>query len=189
LLATVAEKFSSFARNYTIGALTQTVSTAIDDFAEGVFNADLVISVTRRGPALQLANSGRIGLRNTFAAFGDDIGSGAAREIVDEGYKITAIGRMKDLEQFADNPLVDTWAKSGRMGGADIKWPENRAWLDERIARGDEFWLATDPSTLPPRVGGYQAGVPNGYFTAKELHHLLDNGIKPKWVWNWLGKP
>lgn len=34
---------------------------------------------------------------------------------------------MDDLEQFADDPEVDTWAKSGRIPGEGeppVTWPE-----------------------------------------------------------------
>ncbi len=103
------------------------------------------------------------------------------------GFKVksvTAIGRMEDLRKFDGDPNVDTWHKSGRVprpGEPAVTWPENRKWLDERIDRGDEFWITTHPSTLPPVKGGYVPGVPNGYFTAKELNHLNSRGIKPKY--------
>jgi len=94
----------------------------------------------------------------------------------------TVIGRMKDLERFSDDPAIDTWAKSGRIPkpvDPPVTWAENRAWLDARIARGDKFGIASDPATLPPVRGGYIAGQPNGYFTARELQYLQDQGITP----------
>ena len=96
------------------------------------------------------------------------------------GNTTTVIGRMQDLDQFADNPSIDTWAKSGRIpGGGEppVTWAENQTWLDERICRGDDFGIATDPTTLPPVKGGYIPGQPNGYFTARELEYLLQQGI------------
>jgi hypothetical protein len=97
------------------------------------------------------------------------------------GGKITVIGRMKDLTKFAKDPHVDTWAKSGRIpkaGEPPVTWAENKRWLDERIARGDRFGIATDRATLPPVKGGYKPGEPNGYFTARELEYLESRGIK-----------
>lgn len=96
------------------------------------------------------------------------------------GRMTTIIGRMKDLEQFADDPSVDTWAKSGRIPGPGepaVSWSENQAWLEQRIARGDLFGIATDPAALPPVSGGYIPGTPNGYFTARELDYLIGKGI------------
>lgn len=76
---------------------------------------------------------------------------------------------MDDLKKFDDVPDVDTWHKSGRIpgdGDPPVTWRENADWLDERIARGDDFGIATDPTKLPPVRGGYVPGKPNGYFTA-----------------------
>jgi hypothetical protein len=59
----------------------------------------------------------------------------AAKEVT-----TTAIGKMKDLKAVAENPAIDSWAKSGRMPGPGeprVSWAENRAWLQERIERGD----------------------------------------------------
>jgi RHS repeat-associated protein len=94
----------------------------------------------------------------------------------------TVIGRMKDLAKFGGDPAIDTWAKSGRIpaaGEAPVTWAENAKWLTERVARGDRFGIATDPATLPPVKGGYIPGVPNGYFTARELSFLRGLGIEP----------
>ncbi len=94
----------------------------------------------------------------------------------------TVIGRMKDLEKFAGDPAIDTWHKSGRIPGPGqprVTWTENVNWLMERVKRGDKFGIATDPATLPPVMGGFQEGVPNGYFTAKELNFLRKLGIEP----------
>ena len=77
---------------------------------------------------------------------------------------------MDDLKNFSDLSYVDTWWKSGL--GNDITWKVNQNWLDVRIDRGDQFWMATDPSTLPPVNGGFIPGVPNGYFTAREYYYL-----------------
>ena len=104
----------------------------------------------------------------------------AAETTAAGGSQTTVIGRMEHLEQFADNPAVDTWAKSGRIpapGEPPVTWAENKAWLDERIARGDQFGIATDPATLPPVKNGYIPGQPNGYFTARELQYLQQQGI------------
>jgi hypothetical protein len=126
----------------------------------------------------------RAALRNTTA---NEIRSntvGAARAGFSNEKNVTAIGRMEDLVKFDGNPNVDTWHKSGRIPGPgepQVTWPENRAWLDERIARGDEFWISTNPSSLPPAKGGYVPGTPNGYFTARELEYLNSRGIKPKY--------
>ena len=92
----------------------------------------------------------------------------------------TVLGRMPHLEQFANDPNIDTWAKSGRIpkeGEPLVKWSENQDWLDARIARGDKFGVATDPSTLPPVVDGHSPGRANGYFTARELYYLKQKGI------------
>ncbi|MDB5335395.1 MAG: hypothetical protein JWN70_1014 [Planctomycetaceae bacterium] len=81
---------------------------------------------------------------------------------------------MDDLKQFDNVPSVDTWRMSGIKAerGKRITWPQNEAWLQERIARGDRFGFATDTATLPPRVGVYIDGVPNGYLTRRE-HDML----------------
>jgi hypothetical protein len=95
---------------------------------------------------------------------------------------ITIIGRMHDLEKFAEDSTVDTWAKSGRMPGPgepNVTWAENKNWIEDRIARGDTFGIATDPASLPPVKGGYVPGQPNGYFTARELELLHSHGIDP----------
>ena len=92
----------------------------------------------------------------------------------------TAIGRLADLARFDGDPDVDTWRKSGRRpgpGGPPILWPENVAWLQFRIDRGDDFALATDAAALPPVAGGYHPGTPNGYFTARELQYLTRRGV------------
>jgi len=94
--------------------------------------------------------------------------------------RCTVIGRMKDLERFADNPAIDTWVKSGRIpriGDKPVLWEENQAWLDARIARGDSFGIATDPATLPPVVDGFIQGQANGYFTAREFSYLQRRGV------------
>ena len=91
----------------------------------------------------------------------------------------TVIGRMKDLEQFEDNPNIDTWAKSGRRpvdGEPRVTWPENRRWLQDRIDRGDSFGIASDPETLGKE---YVENLPNGNFTYRELQYLGQNGIEP----------
>lgn len=99
----------------------------------------------------------------------------------------TMIGRMEDLKVFDDIPadIIDTWRKTGRMPGPGerIGWVENKRWLLERVARGDSFGLVTDPSTLPKVLGGYIDGVPNGYFTAKELDLLKSLGIDVMELW------
>ena len=94
----------------------------------------------------------------------------------------TVIGRMQHLDRFSENPLIDTWAKSGRIpgpGDRPVTWAENEDWLRARVERGDRFGIATDPATLPPVKGGYVPGVPNGYFTARELDYLRRQGIEP----------
>ena len=97
----------------------------------------------------------------------------------------TCIGRMDDLKKFDSDPKVDTWRKTGRVpsrdGGPPVTWRENREWLQERLDRGDSFGIATDPATLPnPNASGYIPDSPNGYFTARELKYLNEQGIKPK---------
>ncbi|MDC1142324.1 polymorphic toxin-type HINT domain-containing protein [Planctomycetota bacterium] len=99
--------------------------------------------------------------------------------------KTTVIGRMDDVqhELFHGDPGIDSWAKSGRIpgdGDIPVDWFENRAWLKERIRRGDDFLLATDRSTLPPVKNGYVPGKPNGYFTARELEFLESQGVNVK---------
>ena len=92
----------------------------------------------------------------------------------------TVIGRMDDLKHLDDMPNIDTWRRSGRIPGPDghpVTWAENKRWLDERIARGDRFAIATNPNTLPPVKGGFIPGTPNGYFTARELEYLRSRGI------------
>lgn len=49
------------------------------------------------------------------------------------------------------------------------------------IDRGDSFIILTDPASLPSVKGGYVPGSPNGYFTARELQYLNEQGIKPKY--------
>jgi RHS repeat-associated protein len=96
--------------------------------------------------------------------------------------RTTVIGRMHDLKKFADQTHIDTWAKSGPgplPGRNLVTWTQNRAWLEERIARGDRFAIATDPSSLPPTMNGRIEGVPNGYYTARELEYLRAQGIEP----------
>jgi len=102
-------------------------------------------------------------------------------EIISEA-KITVIGKMDDLNKYDLDDAVDTWRKSGRIpapGELPIRWAENVKWLQDRIDRGDRFWIATNPYTLPNAIGGYIPGVPNGYFTARELYYLNNQGIKP----------
>lgn len=103
---------------------------------------------------------------------------------VEVGFKATAIGRMEDLKIFLNDPLVDTWAKSG-LKNQRVTWAQNKAWIDERIMRGDKFYLTTDPKTLPKVKGGYVEGTPNGYFTARELEYLNSKGIKPIAKYKW----
>ncbi|WMJ72299.1 hypothetical protein RCC89_03850 [Cytophagaceae bacterium ABcell3] len=91
---------------------------------------------------------------------------------------------MDDLRKYDNDPIFDTWHKSGRKpkpGEPPVTWKENEKWLQDRIDRGDKFWIATDPNTLPSVKNGYVPGQPNGYFTARELAHLNKNGIKPKY--------
>ena len=93
----------------------------------------------------------------------------------------TVIGRLDDVKQFDDDADIDTWTRSGRTLGVcagPVTWAENRKWLDVRIARGDRFGIATNPATLPAVRGGYVPGVPNGYFTARELEYLKSRGIE-----------
>ena len=97
---------------------------------------------------------------------------------------VTAIGKMDDLLPVKDLPHVDTWWRSGRMPGpgeAPVTLPENKRWIQERIERGDEFWLMTDPTTLPDLKVQRAAipGQPNGFFTANELKWLRKAGIEP----------
>lgn len=111
---------------------------------------------------------------------GSSLAAKKAAPIATEPVQTTVIGRMQHLERFADDPLVDTWAKSGRIPGAGdrpVTWAENEQSLMERVWRGDKFGIATDPATLPPVRGGYIPGRPNGYFTAKELEFLQRLGI------------
>jgi hypothetical protein len=95
---------------------------------------------------------------------------------------MTVIGRMEDLKRFAGDDTIDTWWRSGRMPGPgepDVSLAENRAWLMERVERGDSFGIATDPGTLPAVVGGRIPGIGNGYYTAWELAELRKLGIEP----------
>ncbi len=100
---------------------------------------------------------------------------------------MTVIGRMHDLVQFDKDPDIDTWRKSGIKPppGQQVTWFQNRDWLDERIARGDCFGIATDPRTLPPITGpnSYIRNQPNGWFTAKELDYLkrMRKTVHPMW--------
>lgn len=79
--------------------------------------------------------------------------------------------------------MIDTWWKSGRIlgpGERAVTIRENREWIENRIARGDRFAIATDPDSLPkPIPSSYVAGEPNGYFTALELSWLRARGINP----------
>ena len=98
--------------------------------------------------------------------------------------KTTVIGRMKDLDQFDHLDHVDTWRKSDvSQVGSEVTWQMNKKWLDERIARGDRFVIASDPASLPPRIGGF--GHPGGgYFTRLEYDYLLRQGIDVgQWPW------
>jgi hypothetical protein len=95
----------------------------------------------------------------------------------------TVIGKREDLlsGKYEDG-IYDHWYKSGRVPDVDlgeppVTWAENQAWLDERIQRGDKFILGTDPTTLPPPdAHGFIEGVPNGYFTAREVQYLQKQG-------------
>lgn len=101
----------------------------------------------------------------------------------------TVIGRMSDVARFEDNPQIDTWWKSGRIPDKtksppdpDITWQENEAWLIERVWRGDNFGIATNPNDLPRTVlpaGSDLSNLPDGYFTARELDWLRRHGIEP----------
>ena len=93
----------------------------------------------------------------------------------------TVIGRMADIRKYSADDTIDSWAKSGRLpgkGDPPVTWAENKKWLQERIDRGDNFIIATNPKTLPPVKGGYIPGKPNGYFTARELEYLNKQGVK-----------
>ncbi len=95
---------------------------------------------------------------------------------------ITVIGRMADLPQFGSRNDIDTWAKSGRIpveGEPPVTWPENKAWLNTRIERGDAFGLATPETELSPT---YVPGEPNGHFTFREVQYLRSRGIEPRFV-------
>ena len=95
---------------------------------------------------------------------------------------MTVIGKLEDVQRFHGLPGYDTWWLSGRTpqpGEPYVTWPENKRWLEERIARGDTFGIATDPATLPPIIGGYEPDQPNGYFTTLELRLLRSRGIEP----------
>jgi hypothetical protein len=89
--------------------------------------------------------------------------------------RITVLGRMKDVSEFAGRPLYDTWFDSGPRppyadyGGSVMK--ANRFWIWERIKRGDQFWLVTDPAEL--------TNVPGqpGYFTTRELRWLTQKNV------------
>ncbi|MBA3313283.1 MAG: hypothetical protein M3552_20400 [Planctomycetota bacterium] len=99
---------------------------------------------------------------------------------------LTIIGRWEDPKRFEQAEGVDTWLRSGRIpkpGDPPVVWLENRLWLDERIARGDAFGIATDPASLPEVIGGFVPGRPDGYFTARELKHLRSHGIEPASHW------
>lgn len=99
---------------------------------------------------------------------------------------LTIIGRVEDLKRFEGIAGIDTWLRSGRLpgiGDPPVTWMENQRWLDDRIARGDDFGIATNPETLPKVAGGFVRGYPNGYFTAKELRHLQSVGIEPAPYW------
>lgn len=118
---------------------------------------------------------------------GSELRSARALEktVAGEAKGVTAIGRMEDLQRVANESGTDSWAKSGRLPGPGEKpvtWTENRKWLQDRIDRGDSFIILTNPSSLPSVRGGYVPGSPNGYFTARELQYLNQQGIKPKYV-------
>ena len=88
---------------------------------------------------------------------------------------ITIIGREPDIAGFAGTPGIDTWIDSGLpVYGRTPSWAENQAWLQERIDRGDSFYLATPESEISPK---FVADVPNGHFTWKELQFLRQLGI------------
>jgi hypothetical protein len=79
-----------------------------------------------------------------------------------------------------DSEEYDHWGKSGRIpkpGEPTVKLWENKAYIDARIARGDKFAIATDPSTLPHPKKGWKKDTPNGYYTAWELNYLKEKGI------------
>jgi hypothetical protein len=100
---------------------------------------------------------------------------------------ITVIGKLDDLKKFDDLADIDSWRKSGRIpktSDPPVTWAENKQWLDERIARGDQFGLATDPEALPAVKAGYIPGKPNGYFTAREREYLESLGIEILKMWS-----
>ena len=91
--------------------------------------------------------------------------------------KTTVIGRMNDIKRFAGESGFDTWWDSGPPPIPPktlVSWAQNKVWLNERIARGDSFWLATDPSTFPIE---YVPGNANGWFTKREYDYLTRLGI------------
>ena len=93
-------------------------------------------------------------------------------------YEFTAIGRMDTLKNFDNVHNVDTWRKSGPSvlpGKTRVTWPQNRKWLDEKIARGDTFIMTINPKDLPTE---YIDRVPNGWFTKLEYDYLLKKGAK-----------
>ncbi len=95
------------------------------------------------------------------------------------GRRVTVIGRMEDVRRFSDNPLVDNWDKSGPPGPFLIG--NNRRWIEERIARGDIFVLATNPLELSNK---FIPGVSNGYYTFQELKWLSRAGVEVMHVWS-----
>jgi hypothetical protein len=63
----------------------------------------------------------------------------------------------------------------------NISWKTNKNWLQERIDRGDNFLISTNPRTLPD-ADNYIPGVPNGVFTARELRYLKRRGISVPYI-------
>ena len=90
---------------------------------------------------------------------------------------------MEDLKAFDGIPadIIDTWRKTGL--GDNVPWSVNRDWILERWRRGDSFAIATDPSKLPPVLGGFKNGVTDGYFTARELRLLRNLGVDVFEIW------
>src|SRR5207253_10347978 len=59
----------------------------------------------------------------------------------------------------------DNWSMSGPQGRFTLI--KNKQWLFERVNRGDEFWLVSNPNTLSSRFGQGE-----GYYTTMELKWL-----------------
>jgi RHS repeat-associated protein len=91
--------------------------------------------------------------------------------------RVTVVGRMADVDNYAGKIGFDTWRDSAPTGAFSLE--KNRAWIVERVNRGDEFWCVSPVMSMSPV---YIEGLPNGYYALQELRWLKAAGANVQMV-------